>query len=619
MNRLASRFSRGHRSLDRGLRASGIVGFALFLSSPATAERIPLGGRTATMGGAAVAAGSDSAMPYLNPAGLASVPGGVFGISATLYSYRVLTISDYFLPSGWNSEDELTYGRLKVQRDSMASSTYVEMPSSLMYFGPMGDLGRHGNYKLGLALVTPEVERRELVGTFSGNLPDVNGSYERSTGLSYRRTDYYAGPSLALGFSLRPEATPGVPPPRKARHDLRLGVSAFAYYSRYHRVETASARLSALGGTARASAEWTAASGGESLGVVPVLGAQLRLVSELWAGAAVAAPSVHLWGWRNANGTVASESTNADGTLAATEYDTVAAGDYRQGAPWRLTGGLAWDDRQHFSVAADITYRAPLQDALHYPVISRESYTGTGEISRRYTRTQDPVSVDLNATFDLSLGVEVVLGPMFSLRAGGFSDFSNAEPLRTDVNEQPNRTRLDQFGGSLGLGMNQSVFDTTLGLVYARGQGEISALDFSDQSAFTPRPVDAVQHAFFLVLSGTITDEDRRQRIAGTGGLRQLPRLPGAPTRGLTYEPPPRAPQGLPGTGPAPMTRAEVDAVLGATVAGAATAEAPAPANQPPGTPVGGPPVGAPPASSSVPPAGPAMSPGPLPLPEATP
>ena len=43
-------------------------------------REMPIGGRTATMGGAGTAAGNDSAMPYLNPAGLAGVPGDIFAV-----------------------------------------------------------------------------------------------------------------------------------------------------------------------------------------------------------------------------------------------------------------------------------------------------------------------------------------------------------------------------------------------------------------------------------------------------------------------------------------------------------------------------------------------------------
>jgi hypothetical protein len=49
-------------------------------------QNLPLGGRTASMGGAGMAFGRDSAMPYLNPAGLARIPHHTFSLSANLYT-----------------------------------------------------------------------------------------------------------------------------------------------------------------------------------------------------------------------------------------------------------------------------------------------------------------------------------------------------------------------------------------------------------------------------------------------------------------------------------------------------------------------------------------------------
>ena len=47
---------------------------------------VPLGGRTAAMGGAGVAAGADSATPFLNPAGVAGTPHDIISVSASVYS-----------------------------------------------------------------------------------------------------------------------------------------------------------------------------------------------------------------------------------------------------------------------------------------------------------------------------------------------------------------------------------------------------------------------------------------------------------------------------------------------------------------------------------------------------
>ncbi len=520
------------------------LALGLLTTAAARAERVPLGGRTATMGGAAVAAGNDSAMPYLNPAGLAGVPEGIFGVSATVYSYRRLSIDEYFLPTGWGATQD--FGQLDVRSEAMTSSTTIEMPSSVMYFGPRGRLGGHTTYKLGVALATPEAEYRELVGAFQADLPDVNGSLEQRVGLAYRKTDYYAGPSLALGH----------------REWLRVGISAFAYYSRLHRVETFDYNLVAGGGVSEAAVAMTRASNAESLAFVPVLGMQAKLWSRLWAGVGVAVPSVHFWGRRRGNGSVELSRPSADGQTFTERVETTAASTFRQQAPFRITAGLAWEDRERFSAAADVTYRARRHDALHYPSISDESYRASGDVTRHYTRRQDPIVADLEHSIDLSFGVEVPLGELLSVRAGGFTDFANTEPLRAGRGDDWNRLRVDQLGGSLGLGLNLGSFDTTLGMVYARGSGKMGAVDPENlDSAEQVVPVRAVQHSLFLVLSGTITAQEVKARVPE---VEALPRRPNVPVKGLKDVPLSHVPQGSgPTDQPPPTTAAKIEQVVG--------------------------------------------------------
>src|SRR5690349_13363867 len=104
------------RGLPMSARNSAWAGGMALLLVAARADaqnfrESPIGGRTATMGGAATAAGNDSAMPYLNPAGLAGVPGDIFAVSATVYSYTHRSFKNFFLPQGptpglvGNSED----------------------------------------------------------------------------------------------------------------------------------------------------------------------------------------------------------------------------------------------------------------------------------------------------------------------------------------------------------------------------------------------------------------------------------------------------------------------------------------------------------------------------------
>src|SRR5690606_12483041 len=109
-----------------------VIGAGLMaLPTNASAQQhVPLGGRTATMGGAGVAAGNDSALPYLNPAGLAGVPNDIFGISASLFAYQRRSLDAVFYPNGF----PYSFGPVRVEHEEIASTRTFELPGSVMYF-----------------------------------------------------------------------------------------------------------------------------------------------------------------------------------------------------------------------------------------------------------------------------------------------------------------------------------------------------------------------------------------------------------------------------------------------------------------------------------------------------
>ncbi|MBN2715794.1 MAG: hypothetical protein JXX14_08060, partial [Deltaproteobacteria bacterium] len=72
-----------------------VVGF-IMCASPLAHANLPLGGKTASMGGAGTAAGKDSAMPLINPAGFSQVPHHTLSLSASLYRFEQITVDDFF-------------------------------------------------------------------------------------------------------------------------------------------------------------------------------------------------------------------------------------------------------------------------------------------------------------------------------------------------------------------------------------------------------------------------------------------------------------------------------------------------------------------------------------------
>ncbi len=591
------------RSNTTWLLTAATVVSTLSLAPAARADRSPIGGRTATMGGAGVAAGNDSALPYLNPAGLAGVPGDIFAVSASIYGYRHLTIEGLLAPAGLAS----AYGLPDVSRDETVSDSFIDLPSSVMYFRHLGPEGAPIRGKLGIAMIIPETGRLELASQYDAALPAVNGRYTVSLGRSRERTGHYVGPSLAAAFGDR----------------LHLGLSAFVYYVHASDVLTSSSQVSALGGSILSGSEESASAFADSVALLPVVGLQARLVSDLWAGLAFGAPSGHLWG-RYTYGRLYNAADNVNGTQSSQQS---SVGPYAADAPWRLSLGLAWDDRERFSAAADVTYTAARAEAFRQPDVYRVTERRGGETPRAYT-LWEPSSRDVEAAVNVGAGVEGALGDLFSLRAGAFTDFADAPKVQA-VEASGEQLRVDRIGGTLGLGMRFGSFDSTVGAVYTYGTGKYGARDYTSDAALAGGsrvvPADVTEHAIYIVLSGVVTVEEARRQIEETLGIEYTPDLGGPGSKnGAPYQPPPwgpveceKRPDAIrpPGVRPSPGAVPPASAVPtpgAAPLPGAATppgaATAPRPAPRPPARP---------PAPAPVPP--PAAPPTPAPPPVAPP
>ncbi len=509
------------RALPARLLAAAAA-VALCSAAPAAlADRSPIGGRTATMGGAGVAAGNDSALPYLNPAGLAGVPGDVFAVSASVYGYRHLVIEDLLAPAGLNS----AFGLPEVTRDESVSDSFVDLPSSVMYFRHLGPEGAPVRGKVGIAMVIPETTRLELVSQYDARLPAVNGRYTTSLGRSRERTGYYVGPSLAAAFGDR----------------LRLGLSVFAYYVRLSDVLVSSSQISTLGGLLVSGSEESVSAIGDSVGLLPVVGLQSRLVSDLWAGLALGAPSTHLSGRHAYNG-LFEGTDNVSGTQASQQS---SLGPYASDVPWRLSLGLAWDDRERLSGALDVTYTAARAESVRSPEVVLVTAQRGGETPRAYT-VWDPSNRDVEPLLNVAAGVEAAMGTVVSLRAGAFTDFADAPKLQP-VEASGEQLRIDRLGGTLGLGLRLGSFDSTVGVVYTHGTGQYGSRDMvSDTSVAEGSrviPTDVTEHAIYVVLSSVVTVEAARRQIEQTLGIEYTPDLGGPGSKGAApYRPPPWGP-----------------------------------------------------------------------------
>jgi hypothetical protein len=488
-------------------------------------RELPIGGRTATMGGAATAAGNDSAMPYLNPAGLAGVPGDIFAVSATVYGYTNRSIKDYFYPNGTHP----LFGYEQTNQ-SFSMSSINELPSSVMYFRHLNKPGASVHQHVGISLVIPSSRRVDIVASVGGHLTKVGGEAIETSSMTVDANRYYLGPSYAIGFTDK----------------LRLGISAYAVYVRNVRTSASASSYSLLGGSSTFTYNDQATLISDSVSVVPVIGLQAKIVGNLRAGLGFAPPSLPISGRERYNASTSSVQPDpVSGAPTSTASLFAADLNFQAYEPLRLNAGIAYEDRKRFSFAADVYYFAPRVRTRVNGVQSNEQRQ-SGELTRRY-RNEVSFDTRVESVLDFSVGGEVALSRLFALRAGFFSDISATPPIGTSL-DYAGEMRLDRYGTTFGVGLMAGSFDSTLGVVLVHGEGQYGAADTWITGKVVP--VRTTESTAMLVLSGAVTEEEAKKKIHDALPF-EVPLLPDL--GGHAVPPAPRRPQPLPPeTKPAP-------------------------------------------------------------------
>ena len=454
---------------------------------------VAIGGRTATMGGAATAAGNDSAMPYLNPAGMAGIAEDVFAVSASLYGYSRRDIPKFFAPNGIDPE----YGRYRTTQEEVTSETVFELPSSVMYFRHEGTTDDDFHHVYGVSLVIPTATRMQLSGAYGLELPDQKGNLSITTSTTREITDYYLGPSYAV----------------QIYEDVRLGVSLFARYSREFSATSFTKLVSRQRGVMMLSQKIDFSSDLTSWSIAPVAGGQFRLAESIWAGVGVAPPTFHLYGRARENGAASQLNQPNASTAISSETTQVNEADYRWARPWRINVGLAYDDREAFSVAGDVRAYLAQKKAIESEGTATVHQVQTGETSRTY-KWPATFERDLVQAINVSVGAELAVNELLAIRAGAFTDLANTEEL-DDASSILHEVREDTFGGSLGVGLTFGTFDSTIGAIYAHSIGKMVTAD-TISGPTAQAVVDTTQDAVMVVISGAVTTEEAQSTIETT-------------------------------------------------------------------------------------------------------
>ena len=449
-------------------------------------DTLPLGGRTAGMGGAGIAFGSDSAMPYINPAGITRVPGNVLSLSLSVYNQAKYTVMDYYLPGDVDTTTPSFGSEYNYDQEYLVSSGFVGFPGSLCYFMHLGGGVAH------FSIIVPRYERQAFEGdlrlTYTNTGFGGSAEFKISDSIIFQRTEYYIGP----GYGVR-------------MGNLRLGASAFILYrSILNSVDNTSLTTSELYGPAYYVTGNNSGYGeGNSFSFVTILGMQYEMSSSLSLGMSLALPAMHLYGTYKNSFRGQQSSPDQFGVNDVLDIQR-GEGEIAYRKPMKLRAGLGYEKPKKWSFALDMEY------------IFKKNNTVTGDVTYKIWEYENEIPLNYyeedvdsengtDSALNLYLGVEYYLNPAWVLRAGLFMMPSTTEELDTESPNDILTFKIDRYGVSLGLGNITGDTETSYGLLFIYGAGETVADDaFSDLSIpeYTTVYVNHYMIAFFV--SGSV-------------------------------------------------------------------------------------------------------------------
>jgi hypothetical protein len=435
------------------LRVAVALGCA---SHSVPAQTLPLGGRTASMGGAGVAQGRDGAMPYVNPAGFARVPHTTISLSASLYRYERFEVAPYFFHGNLPPTLRLAVTPDRA-RDRLTSARFSSFPGAaavLWHLGPE-DQPEASQHVLSASILVSQNVNLATEGAYDLLLQSSSDPSAVSS-LAIRRTDVrdYTDYLFGGGYSLR-------------RGAFSFGIGTFFGYTLgtlSNSIEATSAAANVLNTlqTANYRDVW-------SLSFQPVAGVQWQPAPLLSLGASVALSSFPLTGTFRSQSR--SERIDASGVQLTAGR---AAGSYAARFPARFRAGVAWGRGQQWMLAADVVLEPGLSPGERTAVVETRTSTRQGEPAQTERRSQRG-SFNSRSTLAWHLGGELFLTRTLAMRCGLYYEPSHAD-LTLSAGDQL-LPQIDRFGLTLGGGLEDSIGETTLGIDLSAGRGKSIAPD----------------------------------------------------------------------------------------------------------------------------------------------
>lgn len=445
-------------------------------------EGLQVGGRTAMMGGASVAGGSDQATVFVNPATISRIRERSFSFSTFALQARARSIQDSL-----DASDTLQLRSPDVNQFKLRIQ-----PNTFCYFldgPPKDEYSGRSRHKFGLCAAATEREEMEFTKNRSDSRRDGAATFgsAHSTNLKWVRS------TLAMGWALQ------------LNRDTAIGVTSRIDNARLNDQTTATSYASVenLGVIRTLDHSIEAWSWDTSL----VVGLTYALSRRVTLGVSLATPSQHLFG----RYVSLSTSTASDAPSTLTQDN----GDFRYNHPGSLRMGFsfAWP---RLIIGVDGSFYGPQRD------IARANFDrvttafenggrllendGAGDEVRRAS-----VSERGKPVTNLAFGAEFFLRPDFSLVAGAQTDFSGLHPRQTQAAEDVLfRQQKDAIHAAVGV--------TTYGeagrlLVGVRGHIAHGNVLVADASLADPEFVAVPQSEWGLnlLISGSLTFRAVRQ------------------------------------------------------------------------------------------------------------
>jgi hypothetical protein len=376
----------------------------------------------------------------------------------------------------------------------MKSSNFIGFPgSATILFHVGGKTKGSWHQVLGLSIISPHHEKLTFDGNLEFSATSGGINLKDSTTYILERTEYYFGPCYAIEIG-----------------QFNLGASAFILYRNFLNSVESYTISTIQNGTNFIESRLSGYGKGYSFGFAPVVGAQWGLFSGLSVGASIAPPVFNFTGSLKER---TNSSHNAPPISGEDELEEIrGSGTTSYNRPMQIRAGLGFEKKKSWSVALDAEYIFSNDETfrldedvktttlLQYltPKIKKEKIiqtTGTAQV------------------FNIHTGFEYYLNYYWAIRCGFFITPSNVEEFKKEKNEFLT-LRISRIGGSVGIGTESDIGETTFGISGAYGTGETVTGDpWSEEGKLKYEVVEVKHYYVAFFISGAVDFEEMKKDL----------------------------------------------------------------------------------------------------------